>query len=88
MFDKFVLDIANLDVGEHLTVSDLKSQLPENARFLEDEHRVVVVVETPRVVEELVEAEEEEAEEKVISESAEPEVIGRGKGEAEEEGTE
>ena len=87
MFDKFVLDITHLDVGEHLTVADLKPQLPENARFLEDEHRVVVVVETPRLVEEPVAA-EEAAEEKVISEAAEPEVIGRGKGEDEEEGAE
>ena len=88
MFDKFVLDISHLDVGEHLTVADLKTQLPENARLLEDEHRVVVVVETPRLVEEPVAAEAEEGEEKVIAESAEPEVIGRGKAEDEEEGAE
>ena len=83
MFDKFVLDITNLEVGEHLTVSDLLTQLPENAKFLEDESRVVVVVETPRIVEEAVKEEELE-EEKVIGEAAEPEVIGKGKGEEEE----
>ena len=88
MFDKFVLDISHLDVGEHLTVADLKPQLPENARLLEDEHRVVVVVETPRLVEEPVAEEAAEGEEKVIAESAEPEVIGRGKAEDEEEGAE
>lgn len=87
MFDKFVLDITHLDVGEHMTVADLKTQLPENAKFLEDEHRVVVVVETPRLVEEPVAA-EGAAEEKVIAESAEPEVIGRGKGEDQEAGNE
>jgi large subunit ribosomal protein L25 len=85
MFDKFVLDITNLDIGEHLTVADLASQLPENAKFLEDESRVVVVVEIPRVVEEVVEEELEE-EELVTAEAAEPEVIGKGKGEDEGEG--
>jgi len=84
MFDKFVLDISNLEVGEHLKVTDLASQLPENAKFLDDENRVVVVIEIPRVIEEEVEEEvlEDEA---VISEAAEPEVIGKGKGEDAEE---
>jgi large subunit ribosomal protein L25 len=85
MFDKFVLDIADLEVGEQLRVADLASQLPENAKFLDDENRVVCVVEIPRVIEE--EVEEEALEEAaVISESAEPEVIGKGKGEEAEEG--
>ncbi len=85
MFDKFVLDITDLEVGEHLTVADLLPQLPENAKFLVDESRVVVVIEIPRVVEEEVEEEvlEDEA---VISEADEPEVIGKGKGEDEEQG--
>lgn len=85
MFDKFVLDISDLEVGEHLKVADLASQLPENAKFLDDENRVVCVVEIPRIVEEEVEEEvlEDEA---VISEAAEPEVIGKGKGEDGEEG--
>jgi len=87
MFDKFVLDITDLEVGEHMRVADLASQLPENAKFLDDENRVVVVIEIPRVVEEEVEEEvlEDEA---VISEAAEPEVIGKGKGEDGEEGEE
>jgi large subunit ribosomal protein L25 len=84
MFDRLVLDISNLEVGEHMTVADLVSQLPESAILLEDENRVVVVVHAPRMVEELVEEEELE-EEMVIAEAAEPEVIGRGKGEDEEE---
>jgi large subunit ribosomal protein L25 len=85
MFDKFVLDITHLEVGEHMRVADLASQLPENAKFLDDESRVVVVIEIPRVIEEEVEEEvlEDEA---VISEAAEPEVIGKGKGEEAEEG--
>ena len=85
MFDKFVLDISKLEVGEHLTVADLASQLPENAKFIDDDDRVVVVVELPRVVEEEVAAEALE-EEAVIAEAAEPEVIGKGKGEEAEEG--
>ena len=84
MFDKFVLDISNLEVGEHLKVADLVSQLPENAKFLEDENRVVAVVEIPKIIEEPVE-EEIEDEELVTAEAEEPEVIGKGKAEEEEE---
>ena len=84
MFDKFVLDISELDVGEHFTAADLESQLPENAKFLDDLSRVVVVVEIPRVIEEEV-AEELVDEELVTAEAEEPEVIGKGKTEEEEE---
>ena len=83
MFDKFVLDISELDVGEHLSAADLESQLPENAKFLEDLSRVVVVIEIPRVVEE-EEAEELGEEELVTAEAEEPEIIGKGKAEEEE----
>jgi large subunit ribosomal protein L25 len=85
MFDKLVLDISQLEVGEHMTVADLASQVPESANLLEDLNRVVVVVHAPRKVEELVEEEEIE-EEMVIEEAAEPEVIGKGKGEEDGEG--
>lgn len=81
MFDKFVLNIEDLDIGEHMTVADLASQLPENAKFLVDESRVVVAIEAPRVIEEEVAEEELGEEELVTAESAEPEVIGKGKGE-------
>ena len=76
MFDKFVLDITDLEVGDQLRVADLAPQLPENAKFLVDENRVVCVVEIPRIIEEEVEEEvlEDEA---VISEAAEPEIIGK-----------
>jgi large subunit ribosomal protein L25 len=84
MFDKFVLDISDLAIGEHLTVAELAGQLPEDAKFLDDENRVVVVIETPRAVEE--EEEEEEAEEALeTEEAAEPEVIGKGKGDEDSE---
>ena len=85
MFDKLVLDITHLEVGEHMTVADLVPQLPESAHLLEDQERVVVVIHAPRLIEEVVE-EEELAEEAVISEAAEPEVIGKGKAEDEGEG--
>jgi len=84
MFDKFVLDVSDLEVGDHLKVADLASQLPENAKFLEDENRVVAVVEIPKIIEEPVE-EEIEDEELVTAEAEEPEVIGKGKAEEEEE---
>ena len=82
MFDKFVLDISDLEIGEHLTVADLASQLPESAKILDDSKRVVVVIEAPRAIEE---EEEKAAEEELITEeSAEPEVIGKGKDEGDE----
>ena len=57
---------------------------PESAKFLEEPHRVVVLVEPPRKVEEpTVEVEEEELE-LVADESAEPEVIKKGKEDGEE----
>jgi len=83
MFNKFTLDIADLDIGEHLTVADLEGQLPSSAKFLEDPGRVIVVIEAPRVVEE--EAEAEAVEEAVIEETAEPELIRRGREEQEDE---
>jgi large subunit ribosomal protein L25 len=79
MFDKFVLDISELDVGEHLSVADLAGQLPEDAKFLDEENRVVVVIEVPRAVEE--EEEEEAGEVALLTDAdAEPEIIGKGKG--------
>ncbi len=81
MFDKFVLDISDLEIGDHLKVSDLAGQLPENGRFLTDEERVVVVIDAPRAIAE----EEEEEEELVTAEAEEPEVIGKGKSEEDEE---
>jgi len=79
MFDKFSVDMSTLDVGHHVSVADLQGVLPPSARFLEDPHRMVVVVEAPRAeVEAAVPAGEA-----VISEAAEPELIRKGKVEAE-----
>jgi len=82
MVDKFTIDISDLDLGHHLSVSDLDSLLPESARFLEDPHRVVVLVATPKAAAEAEAA--PPAGETVISEAAEPELIRKGKVEAEE----
>jgi large subunit ribosomal protein L25 len=86
MFDKLTVDISDLEVGEHVNVGDLEDQLPPSAKFLEDASRVVLVISAPRVIEE-EEAEEVEEEEVVIGETAEPELIRKGKeeGEGEEE---
>ena len=80
MFDKFSVDLSALDVGHHVSVADLQSVLPPSARFLEDPHRMVVVVEAPRAEVEVAAP----AGEAVISEAAEPELIRKGKVEAEE----
>lgn len=80
MFDKFSVDVSTLDVGHHVSVADLQSVLPPSARFLEDPHRMVVVIEAPRAEAETAVA----AGEAVITEAAEPEVIRKGKVEAEE----
>jgi large subunit ribosomal protein L25 len=80
MFDKFSVDLSTLDVGHHVSVADLQSVLPPSARFLEDPHRMVVVVEAPRAEAEVAVP----AGEAVIAEAAEPEVIRKGKVEAAE----
>ena len=84
MFDKISFDISDLDVGQNVRVSDLLAELPPSARFLEDENRVVAIMEIPRVVEVVEEEEEIEGEELVISETAEPELIKKGKAEEED----
>lgn len=78
MFDKFVVDVSALEIGDHLRVKDLAGQLPENGRFVTDPERIVVGVEAPRAI-----AEEETAKAAdgalVTAQAAEPEVIGKGK---------
>lgn len=77
MFDHIDIDVSDMEIGDVVTVADLEDKLPESGKFLEDASRVVVVVEQPRLVEE--EEEDELGEELVIEESAEPELIGKGK---------
>ena len=79
--DKLVLDVSALHVGQHAVASDLP--LPEGVKLAEDPHRVIVSVSLMKV------AEEAPAEGALIeAEKAEPEVIGRGKAEEEEEESE
>jgi large subunit ribosomal protein L25 len=79
MFDHIEIDTTEMEIGDVVTVGDLEDELPESGRFLEDPARVVLVVEAPRAEEEEEEEEELLAEEGVIEESAEPEVIGKGR---------
>ena len=78
---KIEADVSGLHIGQHLEASQL--DLPAKVTLLDDATRVIASVTAPRRVEEA----EEEEEFLLEAESAEPEVIGRGKeGEEEEEG--
>jgi large subunit ribosomal protein L25 len=81
MIEELRVDISELHAGEHLTVADIASLLPPSGRFVEDAHRLVVMVEKPRSAEAEAAAEAEEA---AASGPAEPELI-RTRGKAEEE---
>lgn len=79
MLDRLVVDISELDLGEHIRVKDLEPMLPESGRFMEDPERIVATMEIPRTSAE--DAAEEDEAELVIGDQAEPEVIGRTKDE-------
>jgi large subunit ribosomal protein L25 len=74
--EKVELDVSGLDIGDSIHVSDI--ELPD-VEILTDLDRAVVAVLAPTVIE----VEEVAAEEAIL----EPEVIGRGKEEPEEEET-
>ncbi|NOZ79208.1 MAG: 50S ribosomal protein L25 [Acidobacteria bacterium] len=83
--EKITVDISEIDIDQNVTIEDLMDLMPKSARVLEDPGRVVVTIGAPRAA--AVEEEEEAAEvapELVITERAEPEVIG-GKGKEEPE---
>ncbi len=71
------IDITDLKIGDSVHVKDLKL---ENITFLTSEDSVIVSVSHPKVEKEPVEGEEPEE-----GELTEPEVIGKGKGEEDEE---
>jgi len=78
---KIVVDVSGLELGRHLRVSDLR--LGDKVRILTHEDVVIAHVVTPKAeVEETVTAEAEAA---AAAEGAEPEVIKKGKTEAEGE---
>ncbi len=87
MFDHIKVEISELNIGDQITVADVMDKLPESAKFLEDDHRVILHVEAPKA--EIEEEEEEgllEAESLITDEQAEPELIKKGKDEGAEEG--
>ncbi len=80
------LDVSTLEVGDHREAGDLV--LPAGVELLEDADRVIVSVAHSRVAAEVeaAEAEAEAAADTLIeAEPEEPEVIGRGREEGEEE---
>jgi large subunit ribosomal protein L25 len=71
------VDISNLKLGDSIHVGDLKL---ENVTFLNAEDSVIVSVVHPKVEKEPVPAEEE-----IVEEPTEPEIVGKGKAEKPEE---
>ena len=76
--DSIEVDISGLDIGDSVHVGDITP--PEGVEFLVDADRTVCSVQPPAV-----EAAPEEAAVPEAEASAEPEVIGKGKAEDEEE---
>lgn len=74
--DKIICDVSALEVGETLTIKELK--IPKGVEVLDDPQKIVVNIMVPSVVE------EKPAEEAVPIEAVEPEVIGKGKKEEKE----
>jgi large subunit ribosomal protein L25 len=70
---QIVLDVSELEIGDHREASDL--DLPKGVELLEEADRVIVSIAAPRLEEE----EEEEDDLLLETPSAEPEVIGRSK---------
>lgn len=71
------IDISELKIGDSVHVSDIKV---ENVTFLDPEDAVIVSVVHPKIEKETVEGEAA-----AVEEQTEPEVIGKGKPEEEEE---
>jgi len=80
---KLVLDVSELNIGDHLEVSEL--DIPAAVTLLEEAGRVIVSVAHSRVSDVVEEAEAGAEEELLLeAEDAEPELIGRGKEQEEE----
>jgi large subunit ribosomal protein L25 len=73
------VDVANLHIGDHVTVADLVYDR-DKVKLLVDEHQIVAGVLAPRMVEEVAPVVAVEGEEAA---TAEPEVIKKGKTEEE-----
>lgn len=73
------IDVSGLHIGDHLEASNLT--LPKDVTLLEEENRVIVSIAAPRLAEE-----EEDEDEGLLEHVAdEPEVIGRGKDDGDDE---
>ena len=83
--DHIEYDITNMVIGDSVHVSDLK--VPEGVEFLDDPETSVAVLAAPRAVIEEVAAVAEPVEGEAGA-VAEPEVIGRGKEDEDDEGAE
>jgi large subunit ribosomal protein L25 len=77
---KIVIDVSGLEIGDHVEAKEL--QMPEGVELLEEPEMVIVSVSYAKMQVEIA-AEEEEG--LLEAAQAEPEVIGRGKAEAEDE---
>jgi|SRR5437588_1952896 len=73
------VDVANLHIGDHVTVADLVYDR-EKVKLLVDQHQIVAGVLAPRMIEEVAPVVAPEGEE---SAAVEPEVIKKGKTEEE-----
>ena len=73
--DVIVLDVSELHIGQHIEAGQL--ELPEGVTLVEDTDRVILSLSLHKVEEEEVEEEDEEG---LITETAEPEVIGQEEG--------
>jgi large subunit ribosomal protein L25 len=80
MISELEVDISSLGVGDNISIGEIVDLLPESAEVQEEHGRVIALVAAPKAVEE----EEEEDEALETEESAEPEVIKKGKDEDEE----
>ena len=78
--EQIEIDVTNLSIGDSIHVKDLNL---ENVRILNAETVILASVIAPRTIEEPEEAVEDEI---LSDEPAEPEVIGKGKSEEENEG--
>lgn len=80
----FVLDVTELEVGDHVEAKDL--DLSQGVELLSEPNRVLVSIAHSRVADDVEEAGEAEDTVSLIEDlPAEPEVIGRGKEEDEED---
>jgi len=81
---EFVINVDELEVGDHIEAKDL--ELPEGVALMTDEGRVLVSISHSKVADDVEEAGEGEEVESLIEDvPTEPEVIGRAKDDDEDE---